>query len=498
MAWSVRPVSALLVLAACPAGPDNNSSPASEASTTSATDVGPTEPPPTDTTVTPDTTVPTVDPDTTLTTIDPDTTLTTIDPDTTLDPTTTTTTPPDPVCGDGFVSDGEVCDDGNTVDGDCCSADCSVGPSEPGQVCWTVTFEGLKNGADRGVGVALDAGTDVYVAATVIDDVPGSDILVRRYDPGAVSQWTQQFDGGVNGTDIALAMAGDDAGFMIAVGRQTTMQGMPSVMWLTKCTPTGQTLWSTFDPGPVSGGGIALADASGEFVVVGSINQGGNNALVRRYDPNGSELWTEVFSGPDGGTDIASGVAVDGAGNIIVAGREFTDAAAFNIWVQQYGPGGDAGWTASFDGPASGADWANDVAVDPDDDSVIVVGRVDVGGGFSDAWIRKYDAGGDELWTQTFAGQGGMSDDAVAVAVAPGGDFAVTGQTFVADHSDIFVSKRDKDGDELWLRSFDGEQSSDDQPGDVAVAGDGSVVVIGTTAIVPMINSDVWLRKYSP
>jgi len=241
-----------------------------------------------------------------------------------------------------------------------------------------------------------------------------------------------------------------------------------------------------------------MADASGEFIVAGSIKQGDNNALVRRYDSFGSELWTEVFVGADGGTDTASGVAVDGAGNILVVGREFTDAQGFNIWIQQYSPGGQPGWGTTVDGPTSGNDWANDVAIDADD-NLIVVGRVATDGNFSDAWLRKYSPDGDELWTQTYAGAAGESDEAIAVAIAPSGDFAVAGQTSVTDQGDdIFVSKRGPDGDELWLRTHDGEQSSDDQAGDVAIAPDGSVVVIGTVPVIPMINSDVWLRKYSP
>ena len=479
MAWSARPL-ALCLLTACPAGPATTAAPETGAPD-STTDPGPTDPDPSTTTTQSSTTVdPTLEP-------------TTADP--TLEPTTTTD---EPACGNGVLEQGEACDDGNLVAGDCCSADCLVGPSEPGQECWTVTFEGTKNAADRGVGVALDDASDVYVLATVVDDIPQSDILVRRYDPGAVSQWTQQFDGMVNGADIALAMAGDPAGFMIAVGRLTTMQGEPSQLWLTKCTPTGQTLWSVLDPGLVAGGGVAMADPSGEFIVVGSIDQGDNNALVRRYDSVGSELWTEVHVGQDGGTDSASGVAVDAAGNIMVVGREFTAAQGFDIWLQQYSPDGAAGWGATVDGPTGGNDWANDVAFDPDG-NFVVVGRVAVDGNFSDAWLRKYTAAGAELWTMTYAGEAGESDEAVAVAISKAGELAVAGQTSTAEHGlDIFVSKRAPDGAELWLRTVDGPQSSDDQPGDVAIGPDGSVVVIGTLAVIPMINSDVWLRKYGP
>jgi cysteine-rich repeat protein len=413
---------------------------------------------------------------------------------TTGDPTTTTG---EPACGNGVVEADEACDDGNLADGDCCPADCAAGATEPGQVCWTVVFEGDKDAGDRGLGVVLDDAGEVYVLATVVDQFPGSDILVRRYDPGAVSQWTQQFDGGVNGADVGLTMAGDGAGFMIAAGRMTTAQGEPSVPWLTKCTPTGQTVWTVLDPGPISAGGLAMAEG-GEFVLVGVIQQGGNDALIRRHDADGGELWTAVHAGADGGSDAAAGVAVDAAGELIVVGREFTDAQGFDVWIRRYGPDGTPGWSATVDGPAGGNDWASDVAVGPDD-TFVVVGRVEQGDGFADAWLRKYGADGEVLWTRTFAGEAGGSDEAVAVAVAPGGEFAVTGRTAVAaDDDDIFVAKHAPDGEPLWLRTHGGAQGVDDPPGDVAIAADGSVVAIGTVGVVPMVNSDVWLRKYGP
>lgn len=420
--------------------------------------------------------------------------------DTTVSDTGSTTlvdpTVGEPVCGNGELEVDELCDDGNLEDGDCCSADCSVGPAEPGQVCWTVTFEGTKNGGDQGLGVVLDAADNVYIAATVIDSLAQADILIRKYDPGPVSVWTQQYDGGVNGSDAAFALAGDSDGFMIALGRQTLAQGQPGVAWLSKCTPNGQVVWTFTEAAGISGSDIALAGDGGDFVVVGVTKQASNDALVRKYADGGVELWSEVFAGADAGPDTASGVAVDASGSIVVVGREFTDAEKFNIWVQQYGPDGAPGWGASLDGGTAGNDWANAVAFDANGDAV-VVGRVDVGAGFSDAWIRKYADDGSEVWTRTFAGELGESDEAIAVAIADSGDIVVAGKTAIAEQGlDIFVHKLDADGETLWTRTHGA--GADDDVGDVTVAQDGSVIVIGTEVVVPTINSDVWLRKYSP
>jgi cysteine-rich repeat protein len=489
MAYTLRTLSALTLLSACTppgTGPDESSGTTKPGPESESVDADPTDP----STPTTSSSSTSTGPDTaTDTTIADDTTMTTM-----VDPTTTG----EPACGDGLLAPDEVCDDGNIEDGDCCSADCQVGPSEPGQVCWTEIIEGNKNGGDQGLGVVLDGDDEIYILATVLDSVTQADILIRKYDPGPFSQWTQQYDGGINGSDAGFALAGDAAGFMVALGRQTVAMGQPGVLWLSKCTPTGQVVWATTETGSVNGSDIALAGDGGDFVVVGVIKQADNDALVRKYADGGQELWSEVFTGAGNGPDTASGVAVDGAGNILAVGREFTDLENFNIWIQQYGPDGTPGWGQSFDGGAAGNDWANAVAFDDAGDAV-VVGRIDVGGGFSDAWIRKLADDGSEVWTQTIAGELGESDEAIAVAVGSNGDIAVVGKSAVLEQGlDIFVHKLDADGETLWARTHGAGAGEDDDVGDVAVGSDGSVIVIGTEVVVPTINSDVWLRKYSP
>ena len=479
MAYSPRLLAAFALLTACtpPAGGPDGSTGTSVAGETDSDGV-------TDTTVSLPTTTSTST-SVTDTTVADDTTMTTV-----VDPTTG-----GPACGNGVLEGDEACDDGNLEDGDCCSADCAVGPSEPGQACWTVILEGNKNGGDQGLGVVVDAADNVYVLATVLDSLTQADILVRKYDPGAFSLWTQQYDGGVNGSDAGFALAGDADGFMIALGRQTVAMGQPGVAWLSKCTPNGQVVWAFTDPGAINGSDVAMA-SGGDFVIAGVIKQADNDALVRKYADGGQELWTATFAGAAAGPDTASGVAVDPAGNILAVGRESTDLEGFNIWIQKYGPDGAPGWGQSFDGGAGGNDWANAVAFDAAGDAV-VVGRVDVGGGFADAWIRKLADDGSEVWTRTHAGELGESDEAVAVAIAGNGDIAIAGKSAVQDAGlDIFVHKLDADGATLWTRSHG--ESEDDDVGDVAVTADGSVIVIGTEVVVPTINSDVWLRKYSP
>jgi hypothetical protein len=67
----------------------------------------------------------------------------------------------------------------------------------------------------------------------------------------------------------------------------------------------------------------------------GQTSAGSCDAFVRKYDPSGNELWTRQFGFGVGGDDVAFGVAVDGTGNVYLAG--FAESTLFG---QTEGGGG--------------------------------------------------------------------------------------------------------------------------------------------------------------
>jgi hypothetical protein len=239
--------------------------------------------------------------------------------------------------------------------------------------------------------------------------------------------------------------------------------------------------------------------AGDDPVVAGTIKQlDDTNGFLRKYDENGAEIWTSVHVGQSGGLDSLAGVTVDGAGNVIAVGRESTAMQGFNIVILRYGPDGAPGWSDTVDGGMGGNDWALDVATDPDD-AIYVAGRVETGGGFSDGWLRKYDASGAPVWTGTYAGGFGQSDDATAIAATAGGGFVAAGSTTVAEgDTDLWIRRHDESGAEIWTDVVAGMNGGPDGATDVAFTPDGGVVVIGTMTVVPELNSDVWVRKYGP
>lgn len=150
--------------------------------------------------------------------------------------------------------------------------------AEDGVPDWYRQF-GTDDG-DYAGGVSVDGAGNVIVAGSTYDVMAGDDnaghfdIFVRAYSPAGAVLWTQQF--GSDKQDSARAVATDADGGIFVVG--ATRGAMPG-------NPVAEK-WDTF---------------------VGKLETDGTIAWIRQFDS-------------DGGDDEASGVAVDGAGNVVFSG----------------------------------------------------------------------------------------------------------------------------------------------------------------------------------
>jgi hypothetical protein len=239
----------------------------------------------------------------------------------------------------------------------------------------------------------------------------------------------------------------------------------------------------------------------------GQTNAGGIDAFVRKYDSDGNETWTRQFGTV--GTDQAFAifafwpdVYVAGLTNGSFPGE--TNAGGFDIFLRKYDVNGSLQWTRQFGTP--GFDEALGLFVDAT--GVYLSGEVDgalpgqAHAGTADAFVRKYDHAGNELWTRQF----GTSASDVAFKIA-GHDYgiyvvgrtggALPGQTHLG-MQDAFVRKYDASGNEIWTRQF-GTATNDiaigtaTDPSGVYVAGRADAALPGQ---VHAGGPDAFLRKY--
>jgi hypothetical protein len=290
-----------------------------------------------------------------------------------------------------------------------------------GNELWTRQFG--TTGADDLSMVASD-GVGVYVVGLTTGSLPGQqhnggeDAFVRRYDVLGNEVWTRQF--GTASIDRALGLALDATGVYVSGLTNGTLPGQNSA--------------------------------------------GGRDAYVRKYDRDGNELWTRQF-GSTSNDDAATNLATDHSGLYVagfVAGSLPSQITSGDrdAFVRRYDPSGSEQWTRQF-GTATEDRPFGLVA---DASGAYVVGHTNAGlpgqvaAGGTDAFARKYDVNGNELWTRQFGTSGadrglGATADPAALYIVGDTHGALPGQTS-AGEVDAFLRVYDRSGNELFTQQL--------------------------------------------
>jgi hypothetical protein len=268
--------------------------------------------------------------------------------------------------------------------------------------------------------------------------------------------------------------------------------------------------------------GVAI-DAAGNVLVAGFTYGvldpsalGSADALLVKYDRDGTRLWTRQLG--SAANDWGLAVAVDAAGNAFVAGQteggvDGPSAGQSDAFLAKVDPAGTTLWARQLG--TGGYDIAYGVAVDASGHAFvagITQGALQgPSAGQEDAFVAKYDADGTLRWVRQLGTSGG--DWAYAVAASADGYVYVTGETYgtlpgasSAGDGDVFLLKLDPDGATSWIRQV-GTPVADTGTG-VAVDRDGNVVVVGHTGSwTPCFGilgnpcaagTDTFLLRYDP
>ncbi len=401
----------------------------------------------------------------------------------------------------------------------------TVGPWEAGaplvidpELTWTTFLGG--SGTDQCRSLAVDAAGNIFVAgystaswgSPVRAYVYGTDAFVAKLDSSGNLLWNT-FLGG-SGSDYAYSVFVGADGYVYVAGSSDAAWGSPirSFTYLddgfaAKLSGDGTLVWNTFLGASNSDYAYAIAADSGGNVTVAGQSYSTWGSPVRAYsaacdgfvaklNSAGTVTWN-TFLGGSGNDYIHYGLALDGSGNIFVAG---TSAAAWGAPLRAYTASDDAFaakldtsgnllWNTFLGG--SGSDYGLDIALDAGG-NIYLSGTGDAAWGSpiraytgdADAFAVKLDAGGGLLWN-TFLGGSGI-DYGYSVAVDGSGNVYVGGHSSAAwgtperaytSGYDAFAAKLDVGGALLWNTFLGG--SGDDYGYAVAVDGIGNVYLGG-------------------
>jgi uncharacterized protein (UPF0548 family) len=368
-----------------------------------------------------------------------------------------------------------------------------------GDIQWIHQFGGIVPSDEVGDAVAADG--SVYVVGYTTGSLPGqasaggTDAFVVKFDTAGKPVWARQF--GSPSDDYAYGVAADASGVYVVGSTGGALPGQPTAggrdAFVVKFDTAGNQTWAR-QFGSASDDyayGVA-ADPSGVYLtgntfgtLGGPGQRPGPDTFVVRYDVAGNPVWAHQFGSTS--DDYVTGLAADATG-VYVAGNTGgalpgqRSAGAQDAFVVRYDAAGDQVWTRQF-GSASD-DYAHGVAANAS--GVYVVGSTvgalpgQASSGALDAFVVRYDAAGNPVWTRQFGSS--ATDSTTGLAVDATGVY-VTGDTMGtlpgqvnAGRQDVFVVRYDAAGNQVWVRQFG--SASDDLAYEVA-ADAGGVYLTG-------------------
>jgi hypothetical protein len=307
---------------------------------------------------------------------------------------------------------------------------------------------------------------------------------------------------GGNGSDVSegLAVAADGTSYVVGITDSfaTDQFGNPSPrIFLVKFAADGSLVWQRMWNGTTVRGigrtGVALGGSASVYVTGVSTNNG-NDAVLLKFDVNGTLLWERTWGGPDSDQSLAVASAPDGSAYIAGTATSFAPSSS-GLFVVKFDSLGNLVWQRISDGAAGNA-----VGVGPDG-SVYAAGttpRPDLIGNF-DVIALKITSGGNLVWQRTYSA-GDVVDPRGGLTVAPDGSVYLAGaiQTVrrTADIAALIV-KLSTNGDLLFDKQFDG-RSSEVAAGVALAPDDGTVYVAGTTTSFGAGSQDAFVLHLPP
>lgn len=246
-------------------------------------------------------------------------------------------------------------------------------------------------------------------------------------------------------------------------------------------------------------GGVA-ADGKGGVVAAGWANSFGGPVswVVCRWSAAGALKYQQSLNA-DGA--LAYDVVCDGAGNAYVAGTVGASRTAppHSDWrLVKFDPTGAVVWTRSFAGAGGQTDVATAVARDPDG-RIYVAGTTVGSSGRSEATVLKYTAGGKRLWKRAWAGPAGAQAVYVQALGASADGAAACGTAMDASSVDHPCALRlTSTGKLAWAKAYRYRTADTGNFSAVAIDKAGNVTVAGQQSVVDPADWDMLVARYKP
>ena len=260
----------------------------------------------------------------------------------------------------------------------------------------------------------------------------------------------------------------------------------------------GDTLWVSTESGTLSGGndyGINLSVTPwGDIVAIAAIENSGTDYdyAIYHYDgDDGSLNWSQIWNGAGNAVDVPANLAIDGSGNVYVAGGSEALDGFSDFGVIKVSASGSLLWSSYYD-----YNDLHDAATD-----IVIGGKIVVTGGSAAAvgdWdiatIKLHPSTGTTVSTYRSDIPGATIVEATSMAIDDENSLYITGFSESGGDKDIQTIKLDSLLELEWIANYEGDY--DDVGNDIAVDPSGNVYVTGYSDITGTKSKAITI-KYS-
>ena len=197
--------------------------------------------------------------------------------------------------------------------------------------------------------------------------------------------------------------------------------------------------------------------ADGGIIMAGftmSATDYSKDVLVIKTDAEGNVEWQRSYG--DAQDETANSIDISNGGGFIITGEVINANTGFGLcYLMKIDDEGELSWSNTFGGSQND----NGFSVTSTNDGGFAITGVtrSLGDNDGDAWLIKVSGSGAIQWERTYGGEDTEFGRAIQQTVD--GGYIIIGQTesFGIGSSDAYLLKTDSEGNEMWSQSFGGQ-----------------------------------------